>query len=161
MSIKPPKTYIVQKLDLGFVVTSDSQKIACATSEEASNVVTEFIRILDSTSKKTRVSTGKDALQFSVIAVSSPTPKLIPVHCCFISHGGTHCKEVAEFEVTYGTAPHKITESCASHIGHLIDDDTVTFTVHKITSCPNCKSTNIEQGQDCHNVCQNCNERWD
>lgn len=27
--------------------------------------------------------------------------------------------------------------------------------------CPSCGSTDIEEGEDCHCVCQACGERWD
>ncbi len=161
MSIKPPKTYIVQKLDSGFLVTSDSQQLACANHQEASNVVTEFIRILDSTTKQTRISTGKDSLQFSIIAVSSKPPKFSPIQCCFVAPSGAFCHELASFQIIYGNSPSEVTESCSTHIGDLIQDDDVhSVTVRKLTLCPNCGSTQIEEGQDCHFVCQSCGKRW-
>ena len=52
--------------------------------------------------------------------------------CCAITPNG-RCKKEAEFEIVYGNEVSDVTESCASHIGHLVDDRMERFEVIRIS----------------------------
>ncbi len=55
------------------------------------------------------------------------------IKCCFVNTKGSWCGKEAEFEVVYGNAPSDVTESCARHIGELVDDRIERFEVGRIS----------------------------
>lgn len=52
--------------------------------------------------------------------------------CCFVERNGRRCKRKAEYEIIYGNEASDVTESCASHIGELVDDKIARFEVVRI-----------------------------
>ena len=52
--------------------------------------------------------------------------------CCYKRLDGIGCGREAEFKIVYGNEVSDVTESCASHIGHLVDDKIERFEVIRI-----------------------------
>jgi len=55
------------------------------------------------------------------------------IMCCYISSSGRECEKEAEYKLVYGNSPDDVTESCSSHIGHLVDDRIERFEVIRIS----------------------------
>ncbi len=55
------------------------------------------------------------------------------IMCCFIGKDEKDCKIEAEYMIIYGNGPDDVTESCACHIGELVDDRVERFEVIRIS----------------------------